>query len=260
MGFSLRAIVSDIHANVAAWQAVKKDIRSHGITEILSLGDLVGYGPDPVEIIDEAMEFRVNLMGNHDEAVVFEPVGFNYRALTAIRWTKRSLEGGMFGFKNKKRMSFLKTLKLTHQEDGALFVHGSPREPTTEYILKHDAQGAHQGVPESLRKMEDVFNQFEGVCVIGHTHIPCVIDDEYQYFSEKEVDNELKVEKGRKYIINVGSVGQPRDRDTRACYVIWDGDKFTWRRVEYDVKATAKRIRALKDLDDYNADRLEQGV
>ncbi|MCA8913236.1 MAG: metallophosphoesterase, partial [Planctomycetes bacterium] len=76
----MKAIVSDIHANVAAWEAVKKDIRSHNITDIISLGDLVGYGPEPIDIIDQAMEFRINLMGNHDEAVVFEPVGFNYRA------------------------------------------------------------------------------------------------------------------------------------------------------------------------------------
>ncbi len=256
----MKAIVSDIHANMAAWEAVKKDIEAQGIKEIISLGDLVGYGPEPMETIDEAMNFTVNLMGNHDEAVVFEPVGFNYRALTAIRWTKQSLEGGLFGFKNKKRMSFLKGLKLTHRENGVMFVHGSPREPTTEYILKHDAQNAHQGVPESQKKMEDIFNHFEDICVVGHTHIPCVIDEEFRYFSDKDLDYEFTAEKGKKYVINVGSVGQPRDRDTRASYVVWDGRKFTWRRVEYDVATTARKIRALKDLDDYNADRLEQGV
>ncbi|MCC7508704.1 MAG: metallophosphoesterase family protein [Planctomycetes bacterium] len=256
----MKAIVSDIHANVAAWEAVKKDLKSHNITDIISLGDLVGYGPEPVEIIDEAMDFRINLMGNHDEAVVFEPVGFNYRALTAIRWTKKSLTGGLFGFKNKKRMSFLKGLKLTHREDGALMVHGSPREPTTEYILKHDALGAAQGVPEAVKKLNDIFGQFEDLCFVGHTHIPCVIDQEFRYQTEKDFEYEFKAEKGKKYIINVGSVGQPRDRDTRACYVIWDGRKFIWRRVEYDVTGTARKIRALKELDDYNADRLEQGV
>jgi diadenosine tetraphosphatase ApaH/serine/threonine PP2A family protein phosphatase len=256
----MKAIVSDIHANVAAWEAVKKDIKSHGISDIISLGDLVGYGPEPVDIIDVAMDFRINLMGNHDEAVIFEPVGFNYRALTAIRWTKKSLQGGMFGFRNKKRMSFLKGMKLTHREDGALMVHGSPREPTTEYILKHDAQGAAQGVPESVKKLEEIFTQFEEVCLVGHTHIPCVIDQEFRYQTEKDLNFEFKPEKGKKYIINVGSVGQPRDRDTRACYVIWDEKKFIWRRVEYDLATTIKKIRALKELDDYNADRLEQGI
>ncbi|MCA8913555.1 MAG: metallophosphoesterase family protein, partial [Planctomycetes bacterium] len=147
-----------------------------------------------------------------------------------------------------------------HREDGALMVHGSPREPTTEYILKHDAHGANQGVPEAVKKMTDIFNQFEGLCMVGHTHIPCVIDEAFNYMTEKSLDYEFKPEKGKKYVINVGSVGQPRDRDTRACYVIWDEKKFIWRRVEYDVKVTAKKIRALKDLDDYNADRLEQGM
>jgi diadenosine tetraphosphatase ApaH/serine/threonine PP2A family protein phosphatase len=87
-----------------------------------------------------------------------------------------------------------------------------------------------------------------------------VIDQEHRYFSEKDVNYEFKPEKGQKYVINVGSVGQPRDRDTRASYVIWDEKKFIWRRVEYDLSVTVKKIRALKDLDDYNADRLEQGI
>jgi len=256
----VKAIVSDIHANAAAWDAVAKDIKSHGITDIISLGDLVGYGPEPVEIIDAAIDFRVNLMGNHDEAVVFEPVGFNYRALTAIRWTKRALQGGLFGFKNKKRMSFLKSLKLTHREDGALMVHGSPREPTTEYILRHDANAANQGDSMAVKKMDEIFRQFDSLCFVGHTHIPCVIGQDFSYLTEKELNFEFKPEKGKKYIVNVGSVGQPRDRDTRASYVIWDDKKFTWRRVEYDVAATVKKIRAMKELDDYNADRLEQGI
>jgi len=256
----VKAIVSDIHANLAAWQAVEKDIKSHGITEILSLGDLVGYGPEPVEIIDIAMDFRVNLMGNHDEAVIFEPVGFNYRALTAIRWTKRALQGGLFGFRNKKRMSFLKGLKLTHREEGMLMVHGSPREPTTEYILRHDAAAAGTGETLAVKKMEEIFRAFDSVCMVGHTHIPCVIDEKYNYLTEKELNFEFKPEKGKKYVLNVGSVGQPRDRDTRACYVIWDDKKFIWRRVDYDVQATVKKIRSMKELDDYNADRLEQGI
>ncbi|MCC6464646.1 MAG: metallophosphoesterase family protein [Planctomycetes bacterium] len=256
----MRAIVSDIHANVAAWEAVRKDIESHGVKEIFSLGDLVGYGPEPLEIVDAAMSFQLNLMGNHDEAVIFEPVGFNYRALTAIRWTKKLLQGGIFAFKNRKRMSFLKSLKLTHRDEGVLFVHGSPREPTTEYILKHDALAANQGEAQALRKMEDIFRQVDSLCIVGHTHIPCIITEDHKYLTEKDVNFEFKPEKGKKYILNVGSVGQPRDRDTRACYVLQDGMKFTWRRVEYDVKATAVKIRALKELDEYNADRLEQGV
>ena len=254
------AVVSDIHANLAAWVAVKQDILSRGISEIYSLGDLVGYGPEPMEIIDEAMEFQVNLMGNHDEAVIFEPQGFNYRALTAIRWTKKALSGGILGLRNKKRMSFLKGLKLTHQANGSLLVHGSPREPTTEYILRDDAEAANQGMAESTRKMEQIFAAFDNFCFVGHTHLPGIIDQDLAHHTEGALDHEFEAEKGKKYIVNVGSVGQPRDRDTRSCYVIWDDRKITWRRIEYDVKATADKIRALKELDDYNAERLEQGV
>ncbi|MCC6572720.1 MAG: metallophosphoesterase family protein [Planctomycetes bacterium] len=256
----MKALVSDIHANLAAYEAVMKDIKSQGINDIISLGDLVGYGPDPIDIIDAAMEFRVNLMGNHDEAIIFEPVGFNYRALTAIRWTKRQLEPGFLGLRNKKRLSFLKTLKLTHLEDGVMFVHGSPREPTTEYILRHDAEGANQGLPEAQTKMQQIFSSFDNMCIVGHTHIPCVISEDNTYRSDKDLNYEFTPEKGKKYVLNVGSVGQPRDGDTRACYVIWNDKKFTWRRVEYDLKKTVAKIRANKEIDSYNADRLERGM
>ena len=255
----MKALVSDIHANLAAWEAVEKDIKSHGIKEIYSLGDLVGYGPQPVEIVDAAMEFQMNLMGNHDEAVVFEPVGFNYRALTAIRWTKKLMEPGFFGLKNKKRMSFLKSLKLTHREEGCLFVHGSPREPTTEYILRGDCENAQTGYPDAVDKMKQIFGAVDSICVVGHTHIPCIMGEDYSYRSDRDLGYEFTPEKGKKYVLNVGSVGQPRDGDTRACYVIWDGAKFTWRRVEYDLKVTVQLIRSIKEIDTYNADRLEKG-
>lgn len=269
----MKAIVSDIHANIPALEVVLKDIREHGIGDdnIISLGDLVGYGPQPLEVVDIAMNFRVNLMGNHDEAVVFEPHGFNFRALTAIRWTKKKLETRLFGFSSRKRIQFLKDMKITHREDGVLFVHGSPREPTTEYLLKGDVEDAVSG--RNTEKLKDVFSRIDKICLVGHTHIPCLMEQivdpggiegySYKYFTEKELNYNFKLDfnkDGHKYVLNVGSVGQPRDGDTRACWVLWDGDTFKWRRAEYDFRKTCDLIRKIKDLDDFNADRLEQGI
>jgi len=266
----MKAIVSDIHANIPAAEVVMKDIRAHGVgdDQVISLGDIVGYGPQPVEAIDICMNFRVNLMGNHDEAVVFEPMGFNFRALTAIRWTKRKLETGIFAFGNKKRLEFLKNLKITHHEDSVFFVHGSPREPTTEYILRGDVEDANTG--RNPNKMKEIFDKFDFCCMVGHTHIPCVIEQipdkdapsgfRYLYKSEKDLDYKFTPTPGRKYVLNAGAVGQPRDGDIRASYVLWDGESFTWRRIEYDVKKTCAMIRKVKELDDYNAERLELGI
>ncbi|NUQ35302.1 MAG: metallophosphoesterase [Planctomycetaceae bacterium] len=266
----MKAILSDIHANIAAIDAVMKDIRSHGISDenIICLGDIVGYGPDPVECVDIAMNFRTNLMGNHDEAVVFEPMGFNIRALTAIRWTKHKLEPGLLSFANKKRIQFLKDLKITHREEGVMFVHGSPRQPTTEYILRGDVEDANLGRNEN--KMKEICAKFDSVLCVAHTHIPCVIEQipdsaaptgfRYIYKSDKDLNYEFCPEPGKKYILNDGAVGQPRDGDPRACYVLWDGDTYRWVRLEYDFRKTMDKIYKIKELDDYNADRLEIGA
>ena len=266
----MKAIVSDIHANMAAADAVMKDIAAHGITDkdVICLGDIVGYGPQPLEAVDLCMRFPVNLMGNHDEAVVFEPIGFNFRALTSIRWTKQKLEPGLLSFANKKRHAFLKELRITYREEGVLFVHGSPREPTTEYVLRGDCEDANKG--RNPRKMKEIFQKIDTICIVGHTHIPCIIEEvpdpndaerrSYRYRSEKDANYELVPQTGKKYLLNAGAVGQPRDGDIRASYVLWDGNKFTWRRIEYDVQKTCALIRKIKQLDDYNAERLELGI
>jgi diadenosine tetraphosphatase ApaH/serine/threonine PP2A family protein phosphatase len=268
----MKAILSDIHANMPAAEAVLRDMRDHKVRDddVISLGDIVGYGPQPCEAVDLCMSFPVNLMGNHDEAVIYEPMGFNYRALSAIRWTKKRLEPGLFSFQNKKRMQFLRELKITYREQEVFFVHGSPREPTTEYILRGDAEDANAG--RNASKLKEIFDRVDSLCIVGHTHIPAVIIQiqdadsplgvRYLYSSEKDLEYRFKPEPGQKAILNAGAVGQPRDGDTRACYLLWDKDRgeFLWRRIEYDFRKTCALIRKAKDLDDYNADRLELGI
>lgn len=251
------AIISDIHSNEEALNAVLQDIQSLGIAEIYCLGDLVGYGPAPADVVDRAAEWKIVLMGNHDEAVLKEAYGFNPVAKTAVAWTRDQLKPGLFSSRSKKdRWSFLCNLPLTHKTDQALFVHGSPRDPTMEYILRSDCADLTGGMPEKIR---DIFSRFDRLCFVGHTHDPGVITEDSRFIAPKEVNHVFRLQPQKKYIINSGSVGQPRDGDTRACYLVFDGDQVEWRRVEYDYRATAERIFKIPALDVRAGERLMRG-
>jgi predicted phosphodiesterase len=133
------ALISDLHSNEPALKNVLEDIAKQGVERIFCLGDLVGYGPDPLYVVDKAMSWPIVLMGNHDEAVLKEAYGFNPVAKAAVTWTRDQLRPGLLSGKGKKeRWKFMQNLGMTHQEDGALFVHGSPRDPTMEYVLRSD--------------------------------------------------------------------------------------------------------------------------
>jgi diadenosine tetraphosphatase ApaH/serine/threonine PP2A family protein phosphatase len=251
------ALVSDIHSNIEALANVLKDIESQGIKEVYCLGDLVGYGANPAEIVEKCMEWKVCLMGNHDEAVVKEAYGFNPVAKQAVAWTRDQLKPGLLSGRSKRdRWKFLCNLQLTHKIDGALFVHGSPRDPTMEYILRSDCIDLTGGVPE---KIKDIFSRFDRACFVGHTHDPGVITEESQFIAPKECDYAWDLQPGKKYIFNLGSVGQPRDGDTRACYAIYHGDRVTWRRVEYEYKVTMQKIFNTPQLDPRAGERLAHG-
>lgn len=253
------AIISDLHSNMEALTAVLKDIESQGVRTIYCLGDLVGYGPNPAEVVDEAMKWDAVLMGNHDEAVLKQPYGFNPVARAAVTWTRSQLKPGFFSSSEKKRRwDFLSGLKFGYKFDGVNLVHGSPRDPTMEYILRQDCYSIGGEVPE---KLKDIFSRFEGLMFCGHTHDPGVITEAAEFLIPKEIDHEFVPEPGKKYIINDGSVGQPRDRDVRACYCVLHTSpmRVVWRRVEYDYKTTMEKIYAIPELDRRAADRLADG-
>lgn len=251
------ALISDLHSNLEALHAVLNDIRSQGVPEIFCLGDLVGYGPNPAEVVEEATEWKVVLMGNHDEAVLKEAYGFNPIARSAVTWTREQLKPGLLSGRKKRNLwTFLTSLPLTHRSGPDLFVHGSPRDPTMEYILRSDCISHGGTVPEKIR---DIFTRFERRCFTGHTHDPGVITEEGRFLHPSQAAGEYRFEAGKKYIVNVGSVGQPRDGDTRACYAIYDGDQVRWRRVEYDYRRTMEKIQENRSLDVRSAERLSHG-
>tara|TARA_R110002020_G_scaffold157442_4_gene340229 strand:+ start:539 stop:1282 length:744 start_codon:yes stop_codon:yes gene_type:complete len=246
----LFAIISDIHGNLEALQAVLADIASKDISKIYCLGDIIGYGPNPGECIDLVMEkAQVTILGNHDQAAMFDPEGFNAGAERAIFWTRKQLETGDQS-KNERRWEFLGELPRLRREEKYMFVHGSARNPLNEYVFPEDIY--HQ------RKMERIFSLVERHCFQGHTHIPGVFTDDLNFLAPEEID--FRYELGEhKALINVGSVGQPRNGDSRSSYVIVDDALIQFQRVVYDFEKTAEKIYQIPELDNFLGDRLREG-
>jgi predicted phosphodiesterase len=249
-----RALISDIHSNLEALRAVLDDIRGQGISEIYCLGDIIGYGPNPRECLDLVMRMPVVILGNHDQAALFDPDGFNPVALRAISWTREQLEDASpsAGGQNacNKRWDFLGELPRLHVEGDIVYVHGSPRDPTNEYIFPEDVY--------NQRKMETLFGKVQRYCFQGHTHIPGVFRENMEFVSPEDCDHEFRLT-DEKIMVNVGSVGQPRDGDPRSCYVIQTGELLQFRRVDYDREATIRKVYESPPLDKMLGDRLREG-
>jgi len=260
-----RAIISDIHGNLDALDAVLADIQQQGIDEIYCLGDVVGYGPNPCECLDKAMEFRACLLGNHDMAALCEPDGFNDSARKAIQWTRLQLRpetasdngsSGSAGASQEateaanRRHHFLCNLPRTIRENKLLFVHGSARNPLSEYVFPNDASDEHM--------MSRIFELIPAYCFQGHTHVPGIFTQTGRFFRPQELGNGFQLSE-EKVMVNVGSVGQPRDGDPRSCYVVLRDGVVRYRRVAYPVERTVSKIHAITCLDRFLGDRLLQG-
>ncbi len=237
-------IISDIHANLVAMEAVLVD--TPDFDEIWCLGDLVGYGPNPNECVERIQDFpHISLAGNHDWAALgkLDLRSFNSDARIANVWTQSAL--------TQTTREYLSRLP-THIEQGGFYLaHASPSEPVWEYIL--DANVAYAN-----------FAYFSTpTCLVGHTHIPIIFElDEQRRRCETIIPplpNPLMLGRHR-MIINPGSVGQPRDGDPRASYAILDVENMTWefRRVAYPVEITQERMRA-RGLPRRLIERLETG-
>lgn len=248
------ALISDIHGNLPALEAVLADIdRVGGVDGIFCLGDVVGYGPEPIACIDlVSARCKVYLQGNHEHAVVHGPLGFHPAARRAIDWTQRQIEEQPPA-KRQALWDLLRHLPQRHEMGDILLVHGSPRDPVMEYVLESDTwEGADR------RKLDECFARIPRLAFAGHTHRPGVFTADHCFLAASELPDGFRVDDG-KYLINVGSVGQPRDRDPRACYVLCSGQAVYFRRVAYDTAAAAERLRAVPELDHRFAERLLRG-
>ena len=232
------AIISDLHSNREALEAVFEHIRSQGISELVCLGDIVGYGPEPEFCLDLVRgHCKWCLMGNHDEAVFQGATDFNPAARRAIEFTRRRLLPGTFSSGEKRACwNWLKSLPLREAQGRFLFVHGSPRDPIREYVLSTDGFLN----PEKLRA---IFSSFDGIAVGGHTHQPGMHDENLRFHALNGADELcMPLPEGKKFFINVGSTGQPRDSDNRACYAVLEEHQVTWYRVPYDFRTTMEKI------------------
>ena len=248
-----KALISDIHANWEALAAVLADVRDQGISTIYCLGDIIGYGPDPCKCLDTVISTaNLTILGNHDQASLFDPRGFNPVALQSVYWTRKQLDLGGSKAQINSRWDFLGELPRLHADGEYLFVHGSPRDPTNEYVFPEDVLNSG--------KMDALFDRIEMYCFQGHTHIPGVFTTAREFLSPEEIDYHYQFT-GEKTMVNVGSVGQPRDGDPRACYVVLDEatNRIEFRRVTYSYGDTADKIYKIDELDDMLGDRLASG-
>ncbi|MEY3027759.1 MAG: metallophosphoesterase family protein [Phycisphaerales bacterium] len=321
------AIVSDIHANLAAFEAVIAHAKSVGYDSMICLGDVVGYGPDPLECVDLVRATcQWSLLGNHDFAALYEPTNFNPVARNAAFWTRDQVFAGADEARLEKAVAELDARRAKGELDAADFdrrvamlrdpksridflfsisprhvlldryicVHGSPTRPVNEYLFPTDAeQNAHR-IERSFRML--TLPSANGTpqrvsALVGHTHVPGFFLEDREFAdassgsSERNQvtiewvgvppeldawtpgDDEMPV--GMRFILNPGSVGQPRDRDPRASYAMLETgatgspDRFTFHRVPYDIARTQEKLFALReagaDLDPWLAERLELG-
>lgn len=248
------AIISDIHGNLEALQKVLADIDTKNVDRIICLGDIVGYGPNPVECVDLVAErCEWSLIGNHDFGVIYEPTNFNYAAEQAAYWTRKQFELEPDSEKAAKRWDFLGRLRVRVGFGDFLCVHGTPRRPINEYLFPEDAVN-------SPVKMDQIFERIEKYCLVGHTHVPGVFTDEPDFYPPADMNGVYEFQEGEKAIINPGSVGQPRDMNPKASYaVLEDATKVEFYRVEYDVESVAQRIRDTPELIDWLGERLLEG-
>jgi predicted phosphodiesterase len=238
------AIYSDVHSNLEALEAVFKDMKREEPDKKFFLGDAVGYGPNPNECVEFIRENSdVVLAGNHDWAAVgmTDHSYFNPYAKDSILWTMDVL--------TEANKAYLKTLLPYGISDNVQLAHSSPLSPE-EWSYVHSLQDAMDNYP-ALKK---------DVCFIGHSHLPVIMEyaDAANILPIHDIYKTL--EKHRKYVINVGSVGQPRDSNREACYLVYD-DKIRnieYRRVEYDVARVQKKMTKLK-LPEHLIRRLAEG-
>jgi len=249
------AIISDLHSNIEALSKVLADIDAQKIDRLFCLGDVVGYGPNPREVIDKLDRCEFVLRGNHEEALLFMALDFHNDAARAIEWTRDQLNDGTQDKKvNHRLWNLISELPdYAERENGEwVFVHASPRDRTKEYVRPIDVV--------DKPKLREIFSMFKHVCFYGHTHEPGIFTDDLRFFSPVSfAQGRAKLVPNRKFLINVGSVGQPRDRDTRACYIVFDGEMVEFRRVEYDYRQTMQKIYATQVIPRKFGDRLAIG-
>lgn len=240
------AFISDIHANLEALEAAIEDIESQNVDEIVCLGDIVGYGANPNECVDLVVKHcPIILLGNHDAAAIeqLSTQHFNIHAKLAIEWTAQALRNDI--------KDLLAELPLRTTINQMTLVHATPYEPNMWYYIT------------SLEEAAFNFQFFDTqICLVGHTHIPIIIvlDTSKELYVHQDSSIRAADTDGARLLINVGSIGQPRDRNPKSCYGIFDTEttEFVYRRVAYNIDKTQQKMKKIK-MPEFLVSRLEDG-
>ncbi|HCL56949.1 MAG TPA: hypothetical protein DHW82_08070 [Spirochaetia bacterium] len=238
------AVLSDIHSNFEAFSSAIKDMQQFPIQEIYILGDIIGYGPDPNECVEKAIEIKAkSIQGNHERAL-FDSVflmDFNSIAAQIILWTKKKLF--------RKNRHYLENLPDSFIEKNVSFVHGSFLEPD-QYLLK----------PESIySEIRELKKRNINLEFFGHTHMKAVFENENK--KELPTENWLSLSEHKTYLVNPGSIGQPRDETALASYILFDPSNHSilFRKFSYDIETTIKKMRDYK-FPPFTFNRLKIGI
>lgn len=238
------ALLACVHSNLEALEAALADLDRRGISTSYCLGDVIGYGPDPAACIDLIRERCVLTIRGHHEVALLEGLEQfqGTHAGMSIVWTRELLAGP----EHAERRDFLWRLPKHGHLGAALLLHGTP-DDVGGYVHQEDTPAA-------------LFRSFgEGLAFAGHTHQPCVYEDDLRGgVTPSEIGHRWSPTAGRRAFVNVGSVGQPRDEDPRACYATFDGATVEWHRVPYDVERTRAKCQRV-GLPSTCGDRLVHG-
>ncbi len=238
------ALISDIHGNLEALQKVLRDIETQGVEKIHFLGDVVGYGCNPNECVKLVNQHcDIKLLGNHDYAAMGleSTSSFNQIAQTSMQWTQSNLK--------KKSLEILADFEMQSKFLDYNLVHAAPGRPEDwNYILnKEQASEEFENFPESI-------------CFVGHSHLPTIFIQDADGMISQSSRQKMQFSKDKRYIVNVGSVGQPRDNDPRSCYLIvnHEAGECEYRRVEYDIQKVQEKMRKAL-LPEFLIERLSVG-
>jgi len=256
----MHAVLADIHANLEALSAVLADIRARGIERIICLGDVLGFGPDPVACVELAMEFDVVTRGCHDHRIFANFRSFNQTVATGCAHDLKQLKAGWSG---RKRIKFLKQLPLAYEEDGVTYAHSFPVQEDWAWFVPIGADPSLSDAEtinnQTWRRQGELVRAAGGPTLIGHAHAPGTYGLNGLYRSASAQDHRVQIQRGEPMVVDVGAVGWPRDKDPRACYATVDGDTLEWHRVEYDHKATTAKLLELPMPPSAAEFRLEAG-
>ena len=222
-------IIADIHSNLESLESVLAALKDKGVDEYVCVGDIVGYGADPKDCLQIAREIcKMTVAGNHDHGAtgLLNLDYFNPEAKDAVLWTKEQL--------NEEELSYLKNLELAQKGDDFLIVHATPLSP-----------GKWDYITSTFTARRNFKGFEEKICFVGHSHVPIVFSmDIERGRCNYAFATKTRIADGGRYIINVGSVGQPRDGNPLASFAVYDTDasEVEINRVEYDIETAQKKI------------------